>query len=78
TAKHARGLNLMGLTLVLGGGTGNLIDRMTYGHVTDFLILGYGPLHTGIFNLADVTICLGTILILWANYTPEIKKGARA
>lgn len=55
---------VIGLALVLGGGLGNLIDRILYGSVTDFLIVGYGALRTGIFNIADMGIVLGIGLIL--------------
>jgi signal peptidase II len=42
------------------GGIGNLLDRMLHdGLVTDFIVLGIGPLSTGIFNLADVAITFG-------------------
>lgn len=46
--------------LVIGGGIGNLIDRIFLsGHVTDFLNIGIGSLRTGIFNIADVAIMIG-------------------
>ena len=49
---------------VIGGGVGNLIDRIAYGSVTDFFQIKLGLLRTGIFNMADVSITLGTLLIL--------------
>ncbi|HEV8582974.1 MAG TPA: signal peptidase II [Thermoanaerobaculia bacterium] len=53
-----------GLTLILGGGLGNLIDRLAnHGQVIDFVSLGVGPLHTGIFNVADVAITAGVLLM---------------
>jgi len=55
---------LVGLTLILGGGIGNLIDRMLYGSVTDFLWLSFGSLKTGIFNVADLAIVAGVIIFL--------------
>jgi signal peptidase II len=52
--------------LILGGGIGNLIDRVrNYGLVTDFLNVGIGPLRTGIFNVADMAIMAGCGLFLW-------------
>lgn len=48
-----------GFSLVLGGGIGNLIDRIEHGSVTDFLNIGIGSLRTGIFNIADVAIMVG-------------------
>lgn len=54
-----------GLSLIVGGGLGNLIDRLLQdGAVTDYVSVGVGPLRTGIFNLADVAILTGAFLIL--------------
>ncbi len=51
--------------LAVGGGAGNLIDRILYsGAVIDFAVLGIGPVRTGVFNLADVAIVLGVGLYL--------------
>ena len=55
------------LTLVIAGGIGNLIDRILFGHVTDFLVLGTERIRTGVFNVADVAIMLGVALMLWPN-----------
>jgi len=53
-----------GLALILGGGLGNLIDRLiNHGQVIDFVSLGIGRLHTGIFNLADVAITAGVLMV---------------
>jgi len=59
---------LIGLSLVAGGGIGNLLDRIfNDGAVIDFVRLGVGPFRTGIFNLADVAIVGGVvILFLWS------------
>ena len=54
---------LTGLCFVIGGGVGNLLDRMVYGSVTDFLYLKFGVFQTGIFNMADVSIMTGMLLI---------------
>lgn len=49
--------------LILAGGIGNVYDRLTNtGRVIDFVLLQLGPLHTGVFNLADVFIMLGVFL----------------
>lgn len=57
------------LALAMGGGLGNLIDRVLHGAVVDFVSLGIGSLRTGIFNLADVAITVGMIGILWLTGT---------
>lgn len=57
--------------LLLAGGIGNLIDRVTLnGLVTDFLNLGIGPVRTGIFNVADVAITAGAIMLAVAAIWP--------
>jgi signal peptidase II len=53
------------VSAIAAGGTGNLLDRLLHhGTVTDFLYLGVGPLHTGIFNVADVILMLGLVGLL--------------
>ena len=47
------------LGLFLGGGVGNLMDRIDHGYVIDFVHMGIGSLRTGIFNVADVAILAG-------------------
>jgi signal peptidase II len=57
---------LTGLALLAGGGIGNLIDRITNeGRVVDFLSVGLGPVRTGIFNMADVAVMAGAMLLLY-------------
>jgi signal peptidase II len=52
------------LAMVLGGGIGNLIDRLMYdGRVVDFMNFGIGPLRTGILNVADIYITFGAIFL---------------
>ena len=63
---------LLGLALVAGGGLGNWLDRlMNAGAVTDFVSLGIGPVRSGIFNLADVWIVGGVILLAWTLREPD-------
>lgn len=54
----------MGISFVIGGGIGNLYDRVLYGSVTDFMHLKFGIFQTGIFNMADVSIMLGMLIIV--------------
>jgi signal peptidase II len=56
-----------GLSLVLAGGASNLFDRVVHGGVIDFLNLGLGSVRTGIFNIADVAICTGLLLIAFTS-----------
>ncbi len=53
-----------GMSCIIGGGLGNMLDRFIYGSVTDFLHLDLELFRTGIFNLADVSVTLGMLIIL--------------
>ncbi|PZC49814.1 MAG: signal peptidase II [Chloroflexi bacterium] len=57
------------LGLQLGGATGNLVDRITMGKVTDFLDVGPWP----VFNLADVSIVSGIIILAWLLYRSPVE-----
>ncbi len=56
------------ITLILAGGTGNLIDRAFRGSVTDFLNVGVGWLRTGIFNVADMAVVAGVLIMLFVSF----------
>jgi signal peptidase II len=63
--RGAGPMQLVALSLLTGGGLGNLIDRVLHdGAVVDFVSVGIGPLRTGIFNVADAAITLGVLLLL--------------
>jgi signal peptidase II len=56
-----------GLSLLIAGGSGNLLDRMLNdGAVVDFVSVGIGSLRTGVFNLADLAIVFG-LLLFWVG-----------
>lgn len=58
----------IGFSLFLAGGLGNWLDRLlNEGRVIDFVSLGVGGLHTGIFNVADVAITTGILIVLVAR-----------
>ena len=58
-------ISIIGFSLIIGGGIGNIFDRIVYGSVTDFLYLDFGSIFkTGIFNVADLSVTTGMILIL--------------
>ncbi len=52
------------ITLILGGAVGNLIDRLAYGYVIDFLLVYYKTWHWPAFNVADSAITVGAIMLL--------------
>lgn len=55
---------LIGLSLILGGAVGNVIDRIRHGEVIDFIDLYLGPYHWPVFNLADSGITIGMVMLL--------------
>jgi signal peptidase II len=57
-------LNILGICFVVGGGAGNIFDRAMYGSVTDFMHIDFGLFQTGIFNMADVSVLTGMLMIL--------------
>jgi len=62
------------LSIVLGGGFSNLIDRLVNnGAVVDFLNIGIGQLRTGIFNVADVLILFGFVLLIMHSHLHKKK-----
>lgn len=74
--KAATPAQVAAVGLLLGGGVGNLIDRLAYGIVRDFLYLGIGPVRTGIFNLADVAITAAAVLLGWSLFSLRGRKTA--
>ncbi|WP_347922894.1 signal peptidase II [Pontimicrobium sp. SW4] len=65
--KQMDRLSLIGFSCVVGGGIANVFDRFAYGRVTDFLFIDLGFVSTGIFNIADLSVTTGMILILWSS-----------
>ncbi len=53
-----------GLSLILGGAFGNLVDRAFIGHVVDFVDVSWGNSHFWAFNVADAAITIGAVLVL--------------
>jgi signal peptidase II len=60
---HER-LARFGLSLILGGAFGNLIDRAVVGYVVDFVDVYWGDAHFWAFNVADAAISIGAVLVL--------------
>ena len=62
-------ISIIGFSLIIGGGIANIFDRIVYGSVTDFLYLDFGGIFkTGIFNIADLSVTTGMILILISSF----------
>jgi signal peptidase II len=64
------------LGLLLGGAVGNLIDRLSYGWVVDFIDIGFGQHRWPAFNLADSAIVVGVILLAYYLIFPARREGA--
>lgn len=66
----------LALALVLGGALGNLIDRIFFGYVVDFLDIHLRGWHWPAFNVADIAICLGAFGLIWDMFRQDklIKK----
>ncbi|MEE8422815.1 MAG: signal peptidase II [Dehalococcoidia bacterium] len=64
TAPAGNRLYAVALAFILGGATGNLVDRVTRGTVTDFI----DPTHYPAFNLADSAIVLAVIALAWLSF----------
>ena len=66
----------VGICFLIGGGMGNIYDRIVHGSVTDFLHMDFVLFRTGVFNLADVSIMIGIGLLLLQ--TIQAKKAEKA
>ncbi|MGR8935166.1 MAG: signal peptidase II [Gammaproteobacteria bacterium] len=56
------------ISMILGGAIGNLIDRLAYGYVIDFLDVYYKNWHWPAFNIADSAICVGVALLVLESF----------
>jgi len=63
-AQRLESRSRWGLALILGGAAGNVVDRILYGRVTDFLEFYLGEYHWPTFNLADSAVVVGSGLLL--------------
>ncbi len=67
----------LSLALVLGGAIGNLIDRVLYGHVIDFIQWHYGGYYFPTFNVADMAITGGAAVMLWCSFFSTEKSASQ-
>jgi len=78
TKKHIDNLTVVGLSFIIGGGIGNMYDRILYGSVTDFFHIDLGGVFkTGIFNMADVSVMVGMGFILLASFIYKKNKASK-
>ncbi len=63
--------NILAFSLIFGGLFGNLIDRLIYGHVIDFIDIMIFNYDYPIFNIADSFVFIGVMLLIWSIYLGE-------
>lgn len=61
----------LSFALIIGGAIGNVVDRVVYGAVVDFLYFHVGQYGWPAFNLADSAISVGVVIMLWSQFRPH-------
>jgi len=69
--------NAAPLALIIGGAVGNLVDRLRFGHVTDFIDVYWGSAHWPAFNIADSAICIGAVGLALFSFVGGKEPGKR-
>ena len=69
----SKGLEKICYLMIIGGSFGNLFDRLYYSSVIDFIDISYNNFHWFIFNVADIFITLGVIILIVLEFL-KIKK----
>ena len=72
--RKTRGIEKYSFLIILGGALGNVFDRFFYSAVPDFIDIHYQNFHWFIFNVADIFITLGVILLIYAEIFLKNKK----
>ena len=67
---------IVAISFAIGGGLGNIYDRILFGSVTDFLYFDFVLFHTGIVNMADISVTIGFIMIVYELFieSPVLKR----
>ena len=65
--RKTKGIEKYSFIIILGGALGNVFDRFLYSAVPDFIDIHYQNFHWFIFNVADIFITLGVILLIYAE-----------
>jgi|UPI0004B98084 signal peptidase II len=67
--KRADAITVISLTMIFSGGISNLLDRIVYGgYVVDFMNVSAGIVHTGVFNVADMVLMVGAIMLFMVGF----------
>jgi signal peptidase II len=67
-------LLVTGLTLIVGGAIGNLIDRLYLGHVVDFILVHWDDAYFPAFNVADSAISVGAALVIFDSLRDTVRE----
>lgn len=73
--RHERLLLRTSLALIFGGALGNLLDRILYGKVVDFIDVGLHSMRWPIFNVADSAVTVGMVILAWLILFDKSEKG---
>jgi len=68
------GASLVGLSLILGGALGNLIDRIRFKEVVDFIDIGVGRFRWPVFNIADSCVTVGVVLLILGSLVVRTRR----
>ncbi len=75
TLSNSDRITAISLALILGGAIGNVIDRILFGHVIDFIQVWLGSYPYPAFNIADSAIFCGAVILIWSSfYTGDSEK----
>jgi signal peptidase II len=72
--KHEKRHELIAIGLILGGALGNLLDRIRYGEVVDFIDVGINQYRWPVFNIADSAVTVGIFLLILGSALMKGKK----
>ncbi|MDO4997096.1 MAG: signal peptidase II [Neisseria sp.] len=67
-------LGKLGAAMIIGGGLGNVIDRLLHGHVVDFLLFYWQDWYYPAFNIADCFVCVGAILFAFSSINVKAER----
>lgn len=74
SVKYLKKCYYLAYSMMIGGALGNLFDRVVYGKVLDFVDIHVNNWHWPIFNIADIEICVGVIILIMRSYCIFLKK----
>ena len=70
-AYKSKGLEKISFLLIIGGSFGNIFDRFYYSSVIDFIDISYKNFHWFIFNVADMFITIGVLMLIFMEFTKK-------